>query len=192
MGTRGAWGFRISGQDKVTYCHFDSYPDGLGIAVFSFVKDCSDDELITIAKRIELIKESEKPTPEQIADCKECGSVDLKVGGRSLDDWYCLLRNSQGEPSFYKKGLKVMINSDYFLVDSLFCEWAYIINCDTKKLECYKGFNKYKSGAGRYAQLQDPGTPEYYGVKLVDELDFSETRTMSNENFLGRFNESDK
>ena len=30
MSTRGAWGFRIGSQDKVTYNHFDSYLDGLG------------------------------------------------------------------------------------------------------------------------------------------------------------------
>ena len=30
MGTRGAYGFRINDKDKVTYNHFDSYPDGFG------------------------------------------------------------------------------------------------------------------------------------------------------------------
>jgi len=30
MGTRGAYGFRKNGIDKVTYNHFDSYPEQLG------------------------------------------------------------------------------------------------------------------------------------------------------------------
>lgn len=29
-----------------------------------------------------------------------------------------------------------------FIADSLFCEWAYIINFDTNKLEIYRGFQK--------------------------------------------------
>ena len=31
MGTRGAWGFLVDGDDsRITYNHFDSYPSGLG------------------------------------------------------------------------------------------------------------------------------------------------------------------
>ena len=30
MGTRGAFGFLVDGETKVTYNHWDSYPSGLG------------------------------------------------------------------------------------------------------------------------------------------------------------------
>lgn len=41
MGTRGIYGFRFSGTDKLTYSHFDSYPEGLGSEVVEFIRDSS-------------------------------------------------------------------------------------------------------------------------------------------------------
>ena len=38
MGTRGLYGFRKNGVDKVTYNHWDSYPDGLGKQILRFIK----------------------------------------------------------------------------------------------------------------------------------------------------------
>ena len=37
MGTRGLWGFRKDGKDKLTYNHFDSYPDCLGHTIVEFL-----------------------------------------------------------------------------------------------------------------------------------------------------------
>ena len=38
MGTRGAIGWSKGGVTKVTYNHFDSYPDGLGLDVVKYLK----------------------------------------------------------------------------------------------------------------------------------------------------------
>lgn len=35
-----------------------------------------------------------------------------------------------------------------FAADSVFCEWAYIVDLKTQKLEIYKGFNKLKLADG--------------------------------------------
>ena len=63
-----------------------------------------------------------------------------------------------------------------FLIDSLFCEYAYIINLDSNKLEVYVGFNLNPNAAGRYAKNTIYKNEEkvYYGVKLVEELDLSD------------------
>ena len=69
-------------------------------------------------------------------------------------------------------------DSNDFLIDSLFCEYAYIINLDKNVLEFYRGFNKDKNAKGRYASLiskwnaSDPNMngEDYYGVKLVQEI----------------------
>ena len=57
-----------------------------------------------------------------------------------------------------------------FLVDSLFCEYAYIVNLDENVLEFYVGFNKDPNAKGRYAKLSDPividESRRYYGVAL--------------------------
>lgn len=40
-----------------------------------------------------------------------------------------------------------------FIEDSLWCEWAYIINLDDEVLEIYKGFQTRPHSNGRYARI---------------------------------------
>ena len=65
-----------------------------------------------------------------------------------------------------------------FMYDSLFCEYAYIINLDEGVLEYYRGFNKDKNASGRYAfkSLEEP----YYGVALKNSIPLTEV-------FSGKF-----
>lgn len=69
----------------------------------------------------------------------------------------------------YMSGARRMLDCKDFLLDSLFCEYAYIINLDTEKLEFYLGQNKSPRGAGRYGGLKETPSAEYYGVVLVRE-----------------------
>ena len=65
-------------------------------------------------------------------------------------------------------------NYGSFLYDSLFCEYAYIINLDTKKLEFYKGFNKNPNARGRYAnKYAFENDKRYCGVALVKQIPLS-------------------
>lgn len=64
-------------------------------------------------------------------------------------------------------------DSSDFLADSLFCEWAYIINLDTKMLEFYQGFNNDEKANGRYAnkgKYECSNGTVYYGVSLKKEI----------------------
>lgn len=63
-----------------------------------------------------------------------------------------------------------MIDSHEFLADSLFCEWAYIINLDNYSFEVHRGFNKSPDEAGRYSGLQIENSDGYHGVKLISEI----------------------
>ena len=91
-----------------------------------------------------------------------------KTDKKTDHEWYCLLREAQGDlTAWTQKGLKFMINSEGFIHDSLFCEYAYIINLDDGLLEFYQGFNKNPEAPGRYADYQDNG---YCGVALVDTI----------------------
>lgn len=173
MGTRGAYGFFKDGINKVSYNHFDSYPSGLGAEVMEFIKATPDDQLGEVFSSIVMVNENDMPTVEQIDQCKKFAN--LNVGSQRIDDWYCLLREAQGNLSSLRNGLRYMIDNKDFLADSLFCEWAYIINLDTRKLEVYKGFNKSANGKGRYAALQSRHK-EYYGVDLIVEIDISAIR----------------
>lgn len=182
MGTRGAVGFRANKQDKVTYNHFDSYPSGLGSDVISFIRSHSFEEIQNAAKNIQMVDTSIEPTPQQIKDCMPW--TDLSVSNQSTSDWYCLLRNAQGDLGAFKKGLKYMLDSKDFVLDSLFCEYAYIINTDNNTLEFYSGFNqKERKTKGRYAGKQiDKGRPnEYYGVVLIMKIPLEEIIEVTDE-----------
>lgn len=206
MGTRGAIGFRVNEEDKITYNHFDSYPGYLGVKMIQFVQSTrNNDELKEIAERITMVQSDSIPTPGQIEECAPF--FDRGVGNQSATDWYCLLRNTQGCLDFYRDipegvvikqynnslegeevilpaGLRYMIDSHDFLLDSLFCEYAYIVNVDEMTLEFYKGFNEEAGGAGRYAS-QIENTPnhreaKYYGVALIRSVPLNEIREIEN------------
>ncbi len=170
MSTRGAIGFRIDGQDKVTYNHSDSYPSCLGADVVGFIRKTPINDMVEAACRIELVTDGEKPTPEQIQD--RSMFCNPRVGNQSQGGWYSLLRDAQGDLSAYTNGLMYMIDSHTFLRDSLCCEYAYIINLDDMTLEFYQGFNHSKDAPGRYAKFEDEeswrnGSDRYFGVRLV-------------------------
>lgn len=178
MGTRGAIGWRKDGVEKIAYNHFDSYPEELGVDMLKYA--CRPVEALTADfNDTEMIDDEVPPTDEQIERCHEHESVNLDVSEGKDTDWYCLLRDVQGKLQETAE-VGFMIDYSAFLEDSLFCEWAYIVNLDTKKLEVYRGFQKGKPGEGRYAELICAYSQEtykegekYYGVGLLKEYDLA-------------------
>lgn len=139
MGTRGFYGFVKGTEVKGAYNHFDSYPDGLGVDVVDYIKTKSVDELTDLYNRLKMIKRGDVPTPEIIEKYRHF--ADTRVSTGQLTEWYVLLRNAQGDFTAYDKGLEHMEDGSNFPEDSLFCEWGYLINLNTNKLEILKGFN---------------------------------------------------
>lgn len=183
MGTRGLYGFRKNGQDKTTYNHFDSYPDGLGRTIVNFCAENSVDTMEKIYDNIEMINENTPPTKEQIKWCIDAGFYDSSVSSQSKEDWYCLLRGLQGNLEALKenaldKGKVFMSDDQGFIKDSLYCEYAYIINLDTEKLEFWIGFQKSPQKGNRYGETSDNGG--YYPCRLAAEFT------------LGKINDTDK
>lgn len=168
MGTRGAYGFRINGKDKVTYNHWDSYPDHLGKKILEYVSGTPLEMMIECANRIILVDENSHPSSELIHRYKKY--ADIGVSECRYEDWYCLIRKTQGDLFAYNNSLSHMIDYQEFLSDSLFCEWAYIINLDTKNFEAYQGFNKNPKAKGRYAKRKIRGNHNYKGVALIKEI----------------------
>lgn len=190
MSTRGLIGFIVDGQEKFTYNHSDSYPSWLGREVLEFLASGFTLEQIREgARHIRLVDSEKNPTAEDIAHCKKY--TNLGVSRESDQDWYCLLRNAQGDFKAYLD-VGLMIDGRAFVKDSLFCEWAYIINLDTGKLEVYRGFNKNPKAGGRYAKLRDKPykgrdgkmhRPEYCGIVLVDEFDIAQYQATTSNKF---------
>ena len=185
MSTRGLYGFRKNGIDKLTYNHSDSYPDWLGDAMITFCKNTSIEEMNAIFNRIVLVDEHDKPTKKQIEECIKY--YNGNVGTQKVEDWYCLLRNTQGNLNVYKDGLKYMIDSQDFIYDSLFCEYAYIINLDEECLEFYVGFQKTPEEFNRYGTESDDG---YYHCKIVAEFWLNDIVNSTVEDIVEDMNEA--
>lgn len=179
MGTRGFTGFRIGGVNKIAYQQFDSYPDGVGAEVVtqlrSMIQAVGVDGIRKLAT--DLKKAEGKPTEEQIIALQKAGYVDLQVSTQKTDDWYCLLRKTQGSPyDILQAG--IFEDSEYFAADSLFCEHGYLINLDDEKLEYFVGFQKAAHTQGRFCNMVKPSenriADDYHPVALKLEIPFAD------------------
>lgn len=171
MGTRGAIGFKLDQKEVIFYNHWDSYPDGLGQDMVDYVRSVSDWNAIRDqVTAFEAVDRDQKPTAEQKAWAHKLGTVNLSVSERSENDWYCLTHAAQGDIALQLELGFGELGND-FPRDSLFCEYAYIINLDTMELEFYEGFNENREAEGRYARGDDEDFARhgYAGVRLVGE-----------------------
>lgn len=191
MGTRGSYGFRKNGVDKLTYNHFDSYPESLGKDVVEFCKNHSVEELNKLYDKIIMVKENDTPTEEQMKYCIENGWSNFSVGTQTKEDWYCLLRNLQGnlEELSKAKTQAYMTDNNNFIRDSLFCEYAYIINLDDEVLEFYEGFQKTPQLGNRYGTTLEDGYDGYYPCKLSLTVPLNEIDDI--ENIINMMNGED-
>lgn len=190
MGTRGLYGIRKGGVDKCTYNHFDSYPDGLGADVLQFCATHSEEQISKLFDLIEIFNTKVPPTEEQKRMCKQNGYVDLTVSNRTDEDWYCLLRELQGNIRAWDEALKQdakipMEDDKDFIKDSLFCEYGYIINLDTHYLEFWLGFQNEPDPNNRYgAEIYHDYSEDYYPCKLVGEFKLSDISTHNVDEFI--------
>jgi hypothetical protein len=157
MGTRGLITFRVNGENKAAYNQFDSYPAGMGIDVLSFLRGKDLDILKLAAANLKVVDGNTPPTPEQIEALK--GYSNKNVDNGSLDNWYVLLRETQGNPEAIL-ACGYVEDSFAFGHDSLFCEWAVVVDLDALTYDVYSGFNSGPSiglWSERPADLRDNG-----------------------------------
>lgn len=187
MSTRGIYGIRKSGVDKITYNHHDSYPEYLGKHIIEFIISSSNKELNDIYDKIVLVDENIPPKYEDIDFALKANTFDFSVSRQTCGEWYCLLRKMQGGFDELKMlideyGKAYMIDDAAFIQDSLFCEYGYIINLDDKALEIYRGFQKTPDEFNRYGAEKNEGG--YYPCKCVDEISLADIRFKGVEDTL--------
>lgn len=145
MGTRGLLGLIIKGKRHGAYNHFDSYPSGLGQDIVAFLLSLTEEDIKNMAARvaeITWVSESSPPTKGQQEYYSSLDFANLRVSEGRLDEWYCLLHKMQGAaalPQVLNGKLKHLKEGIDFLEDGLFCEWAYFIDFEERKLETWKG-----------------------------------------------------
>jgi len=174
MGTRGSVGVIYQKEVKLGYNQFDSYPDGLGLETLDVIskvnKEDGWDDLKKNIANLKNIKENEIKDPKIIEKYRKYSN--LGVGQQKLTDPYCLFRELQGTDwidETYKGNIEHYIFNNKFIEDSLFCEYAYIINLDTMKLEFYNGFQKKPQKGNIFGDV--PNGEGYYPCRLVGVFD---------------------
>jgi len=153
LSTSGIYGFRKNGKDKIARNNYDSYPKGLGAAVVEFCKQTSIEEMHEIFDRIELIDED----LDWIGEPTKNNEINL---------------SKQNPLDIFKTESPFMIDSKGFIENSLFCEFGYIINLDTGKLECWLGYQREPDTSNRYGvkPFNALGTGIYYPCRKVLEV----------------------
>lgn len=168
MGTRGLVTFvTTDGAVKSSYMQYDAYPTGVGKEVLSFLhKAATTENIDAMTKLIDdlvVVSQETKPTQRQQDDLRMY--ADPRVSTGELDEWYVLLRRTQGNPALTLHSGHIE-DTTSFGNDSLFCEWVYAINMHDKTFEVYEGFQKGKVAQhGIWAGA--PVTGDYGSVERV-------------------------
>lgn len=100
MGTRGLMAFVVDGETKAGYVHWDSYPSGLGVGVLEWLHSALNEQtgkVLTQVRNLVVVNDETTPTAEQIEALKQYANT--LVSSKSLDEWYVLLRETQGDPA---------------------------------------------------------------------------------------------
>lgn len=174
MGTRGAILFAKGKKVIGSYNHYDSYPEGLGVEVLNALQKVDKKKLMAKlgenVLKLQAIDSQEKPSKELQKRYEKF--ADLAVSSRTLEEWYCLLRNVQGANCIMPIAsgeLEHISDDTSFVKDSLFCEYAYLIDLDKMVLELYKGFQKEPQKGNRFGVKKD-GDNDYFPCAKVGEI----------------------
>lgn len=133
---------------------WDGYPKGQGQDIINFLqndfnKAKLEENLMTRVKPIEFAKNPRR----------EHRSLQIGTGAEILK----IIQDAQEDaPTFLNLS---------FAKDSLFCEWAYVLDLDQDCLEVHKGFNKKPLEESERFYSKNPDDQGYFPVKLVCKLE---------------------
>jgi len=175
MGTRNLTAVVLEGRFRIAqYGQWDGHPEGQGATALAFLHsmDRSVFEAKLRAARFATQADCDRINAELSA--QKIGDNLLAAGGKyqqiSRDRGATILQIVQdAEPGI------VLLDRHAFAADSLFCEWAYVIDLDQNTFEVYKGFNRAPLPAGeRFQDAKSSDASEgYFPVKHVRTFDLA-------------------
>ena len=183
MSTRGMIGLRVNGKFLGTYNHSDSYPDGLGADLTDFVRNLAKNGQTQTFKanaaKVKMVNSQSKPSEKVYAYYHGLTGGSMLGAERERKEFYSLLRGYQGVAgldAILSGQLKHITKDPEFIKDSLFCEYAYILDLDREVLEYYEGFTKVKPSPD-YEFGTECGGQGYYACRKVGEVPFAKATT---------------
>lgn len=205
MGTRNLTAVMVDGVYKIAqYGQWDGYPEGQGKTALAFAKEhLSTPEGRAAFKRacmrVRFVTDpAEYDSMNEAAGVKPRGGMITLAESDRLNRMFPFFDRDHGAKILGmvlgSTGEVRMKNSIDFAGDSLFCEWAYVIDLDKLTLEVFKGFNMKPVPIGeRFAEAKyEPSSDErtYFPVRLVES--FSLDALPSNKEFVFAANRLDR
>jgi hypothetical protein len=187
MGTRNLTMVIHKQETKIAqYGQWDGYPEGQGATILTFCR--SKARVKKLTDKLKNVRfatkedDEEKDTFLKSIGCKDGWMnegqankyhlaypyASRDIGGEILE----LVANSKDKEI-------VLHDSTSFAGDSLFCEWAYVIDLDNRKLEVYSGFNKEPlTEDERFAKIPlDKDSGGYTPIKCLEKFDLDKLPT---------------
>lgn len=190
MGTRGLTAVVLDGEYKIAqYGQWDHYPSGQGVEALEFCREWLTNPVkesqftSNLAATRFATDEDQKACTEWLASI---GSVNGWLNGEQSQKYkerYPLWSRDLGADVLSviaspPPGVDLVLrNSIDFAGDSLFCEYAYVIDIDKRTFEVFKGFNNEPLEASeRFATAPTDGeqshrSKKYEPVKLLKSFD---------------------
>ena len=199
MGTRHLTAIYINGEYKVAqYGQWDGYPEGQGMTCLNFAR--------RIADKIEREKFAAKVRAAQWITEAEVDEINERITRESITNWqelYPALTRDTGSEILNvimnaPDGIK-LDNQIEFAAESLFCEWAWVIDLDAGTFEGFKGFNTERelTPEDRFYFLRDkedksPATSGDVYHCVILKAKWSLDALPTDEDFLAAFKEPEE
>lgn len=170
MGTRGLTCVVLGGEFKVAqYGQWDHYPGGQGSTIAHFFYCVKLDKFKEAVAKCRFIsaEESNKKMEAFVPDMSPDGWLNMDQAAK-LDRYLPELMRNAGAKILnliLLENKHELQDNREFAAESLYCEWAYVIDLDTEMIEVYRGFNKTKP-IGRFAKLKVAKGEKYKPVTL--------------------------
>lgn len=147
MGTRNSTLVKINNQFVVAqYGQWDGYPEGQGQTILETLRGCDLQELREKCLGLTEVTDAEVDASWKEAEAKvkreaEGNYSSLKVEKAFQEKSLHLSRDCGGKilECILKGAKKVSLNVDFAFNDTVFCEWAYIVDFDKNTFETYEG-----------------------------------------------------
>jgi hypothetical protein len=210
MGTRNLTMVLMNNEIRVAqYGQWDGYPTGSGVSIFTFLRNMLNShqeqifqQKVNLSYSINDLQEEEilKKIAESLNIVYIKGCIDNNNYSKLYSEYdrqYPQINRDMGAEILdfilsAEKPFPLYLSTD-FAKDSLFCEWAYLVNFDSRSVEVYRGFNKeplteedrffYLSPSEKEIEKEKRKYGEnefFYPIKKIKEYSFNDIQTWKN------------
>lgn len=182
MGTRHLIAVVVDGEYKIAqYGQWDGYPSGQGANICRFLSTVDLNAFKNAVRECKWVSDETWKGWWTSIGVNSDDEVTPAKGDQFLDEHPQISRDVCAKIlTMVLNGTRDVKNSIDFAGDSLFCEWAYVLDLDNEVLEVYEGFNKEPvDPSERFASTprdtdRNGNLTEYYPVRLAKKIPFKE------------------